>query len=163
MKFRWQWQFEFQFLCQPNPITLNHEKLRLGHKGNHFLPETSFTWISFRTITTEALHLSHYATSMFFIENTSWRVRAYGIYARVVDRNQTSECSNRARFLIQKQVCRYHTKYFHVVSCLLYTYWDSHNFGGLFISVLSKMLKFATTHHQMTMKLKYQPISKNVF
>ena len=24
------------------------------------------------------------------------------------------------------------------------------------------MLKFATTHHQMTMKLKYQPISKNV-
>ena len=93
MKFRWQWQFEFQFLCQPNPITLNHEKLRLGHKGNHFLLETSFTWISFRTITTEALHLSHYATSMFFIENTSWRVRAYGIYARVVDMTETRRVS----------------------------------------------------------------------
>ena len=113
MKFRWQWQFEFQFLCQPSPLTLNHEKLRLGHKGNQFFPETSFTWISFWTMTTaEALHLSHYATSML-IENTSWRVWAYGIYARVVDvRNQMNDRSNRERFLRQKRVCKYHTKHF---------------------------------------------------
>ena len=35
---------------------------------------------------------------------------------------------------------------FHVVLCLLYTYWDIHHFGGLFILNLSKMLKFAATH-----------------
>ena len=34
----------------------------------------------------------------------------------------------------------------HVELCLLYTYWDIHHFGGLFILNLSKMLKFAATH-----------------
>ena len=147
MKFRWQWQFEFQFLCQPNPITLNHEKLRLGHKGNQFLPETSFTWISFWTITTaEALHLSHYATSML-IENTSWRVWAYGIYARVVDiRNQMNDRSNRERFLIQKRVCKYHTKHFPCGIVFIIYILRHSSFGGLYILNLSKMLKFATTH-----------------
>ena len=38
-----------------------------------------------------------------------------------------------------------------VVLCLLYTYWDIHHFGGLFILNLSKMLKFAATHQEITM------------
>ena len=62
------------------------------------------------------------------IENTSWKVLAYGIYALVVFvseislvrfahsleiRNPTSERSERVRFLIQKQrVRKYRTKHF---------------------------------------------------
>ena len=37
----------------------------------------------------------------------------------------------------------------HVVSCLLYRYWDIHHFGCLFVLNLSKMLKFAATHHEI--------------
>ena len=36
----------------------------------------------------------------------------------------------------------------------------SHHFGGLLISNLSKMLKFAATHRKMTTKSKHQLISK---
>ena len=157
-------QFEFQFLCQPNPITLNHEKLRLGHKGNQFLPENSFTWISFWTITKRSIALEPLCYKYgihreYFMESAGVRYLRTSCWH---NRNQTSECSNWAKFLIQKQVCKYHTKHFHVVLCLLYTHWDSHNFGSFFISNLSKMLKFATTHCEMTMKSKYQPISKKV-
>ena len=43
------------------------------------------------------------------IENTSWKVLAYGIYARVVDVSEIE----RVRFLIQKQrVRKYRTKHF---------------------------------------------------
>ena len=43
------------------------------------------------------------------IENTSWKVRACGIYARVVDVSEIE----RVRFLIQKQrVRKYRTKHF---------------------------------------------------
>ena len=52
---------------------------------------------------------------------------------------------------------------FHVVLCLLSTYWDIHQFGRLFISNLSKMLKFAATHRKMTNKTKHQLISKGVW
>ena len=49
-----------------------------------------------------------------------------------------------------------------LVLCLLYTYWDNHHFGSLFISNLSKMLKFAATHHETGQKVitksKYQLI-----
>ena len=45
---------------------------------------------------------------------------------------------------------------------VLCTYWDSHHFGGLFISNLSKILKFAGTHREITTKSKYQLICKNV-
>ena len=51
---------------------------------------------------------------------------------------------------------------FHKLLCLLYTYWDIHHFGGLFISNLSKLLKFVATHREMTTKSKYQLISKIV-
>ena len=67
--------------------------------------------------------------SQLYIENTSWKVRSYGIYARVVDVSEilrTNEHSERVRFLFQKQqVRKYRTKLrstFHVVLCLLYTY-----------------------------------------
>ena len=43
------------------------------------------------------------------IENTSWKVLAYGIYARVVDVSEIE----RVRFLIQKQrVRKYRTNHF---------------------------------------------------
>ena len=42
------------------------------------------------------------------IENTSWKVLAYGIYARVVDVSEIE----RVRFLIQKRVRKYRTKHF---------------------------------------------------
>ena len=48
------------------------------------------------------------------IENTSWKVLAYGIYARVVDVSEIEQVSaQRVRFLIQKQrVRKYRTKHF---------------------------------------------------
>ena len=49
-----------------------------------------------------------------------------------------------------------------MVLSLLYTYWDSYYFCGLFISNLFKILKFAATHRKMTTKSKYHLISKNV-
>ena len=42
------------------------------------------------------------------IENTSWKVRAYGICARVVDVSEIE----RVRFLIQKRARKYRTKHF---------------------------------------------------
>ena len=42
------------------------------------------------------------------IENTSWKVRACGIYARVVDVSEIE----RVRFLIQKRARKYRTKHF---------------------------------------------------
>ena len=66
-----------------------------------------------------------------YIENTSWKVLAYGIYTRVVFfiRNRKSERSERVNTVRST---------LHVVLCLLYTYLDSHHFGGLFILNLSK-------------------------
>ena len=47
---------------------------------------------------------------------------------------------------------RKYSRTFHVVLCLLYTYWDIQHFCSLFISNLSKMLKFAAaTHREMTL------------
>ena len=45
---------------------------------------------------------------MKYIKNTSWKVRAYDIYARVVDVSEIE----RVRFLIQKRVRKYWTKHF---------------------------------------------------
>ena len=56
-----------------------------------------------------------------YIENTSWKVLAYGIYARVVDVSEIE----RVRFLIQKRrVRKYRTKHFPcgIALCLLYTF-----------------------------------------
>ena len=49
-----------------------------------------------------------------YIENTSWKVLAYGIYARVVDVTEIERRSAEpVRFLIQKQrVRKYRTKHF---------------------------------------------------
>ena len=58
-------------------------------------------------------------------------------------RNRTSERSERVRFLVQKRRVRmYQTKHFPCGIVFIIYYWDSHHFGGLFISHLSKMLKW---------------------
>ena len=53
-----------------------------------------------------------------YIENTSWKVLAYGIYARVIDVSQIE----RVRFLIQKQrVRKYRIKHFPCgIVCIIY-------------------------------------------
>ena len=53
------------------------------------------------------------------------------------------------------------TSTFHVVLRRLYTYWDISHFSRLFISKLSKILKFAAgnVHLEMTKKTKYQLIT----
>ena len=51
--------------------------------------------------------------SELYIENTLWKVRAYAIYARVVDESEIE----RVRFLLHKR-----RGTFHVVLCLLYIY-----------------------------------------
>ena len=61
-------------------------------------------------------------------------------------RNQTSERSERVRFLIQKQqVRKYSTKHF-PCGIVFIIDWDIHHFGGLFILNLSEMAKVAATH-----------------
>ena len=78
---------------------------------------------------------------------TSWRIR-----------NRKNEHSERPwDFWYKNNECVNTLRStFHVVLCLLYTYWDSHHFGGLFISNHSKILKFAATHRAMITKSKYQ-------
>ena len=61
-----------------------------------------------------------------YIKNTSWKVPAYGICARVVD-----------------------------VETI-------HPFGSFVISNLSKMLKFAPTHREMTNKTKHSRYSISI-
>ena len=100
-----------------------------------------------------------------FIENTSWKVLAYGIYTRVVFVSEIERVSaaNEWDFWYKNnEWVNTVRSTLHVVLCLLYTYWDIHHFGGLFILNLSKMLKFAATHHEITMKTKYQLFSRNV-
>ena len=76
-------------------------------------------------------------------------MQAYGIYAQVVDVSEIEWviAANESDFWYKnnKSVNTVQST-FHVVLCLLYTYWDIHHFGGLFILNLSKMLKFAATH-----------------
>ena len=83
------------------------------------------------------------SAGLLYLHTGCWRIR-----------NRTSGHSERVRFLIQKQrVGKYRKKHFTcgiVKLCLLYTYWDMHYFGGLFILNLSKMFKFAATHHEIT-------------
>ena len=83
-----------------------------------------------------------------YTENTSWKVLAYGIYERVVDVSEIERGSaaNEKDFWYKNECVNTLQSTFHVVLCLLYTYWDIHHFGGLFILNLSKMLKFAATH-----------------
>ena len=58
-------------------------------------------------------HISH-----IHVQNTSWKVRAYDIYAQVVDVSEIE----RVRFLMQKERARkYRTKHFPCGICLLYT------------------------------------------
>ena len=99
------------------------------------------------------------------IENTSRKVLAYGIYTRVVFVSEIKRVSpaNEWDFWYKNNEWEDTIRStLHVVLCLLYTYWDIHHFGGLFILNLSKMLKFAATHHEITMKTKYQLFSRNV-
>ena len=46
--------------------------------------------------------------TVYYIEDTSWKVRAYGIYVRIVDVSKIQRVSSRERegFLIQKQRVR---------------------------------------------------------
>ena len=83
------------------------------------------------------------------IENTSWKVLAYGIYARfvVVSEIERVSTANEWDFWYKNnEWVDTVRRTLHVVLCLLYTYWDIHHFGGLLILNLSKMLKFAATH-----------------
>ena len=78
-----------------------------------------------------------------YIENTSWKVLAYGIYARVVDVLEIE----RVRFLIRHQLVRkYRTKHFPCGIVFIIYILRHSSFGGLFILNLSKVLKFAATH-----------------
>ena len=69
-------------------------------------------------------------------------------YARVAEVSEIERVSaaNEKDFWYKNECVNTVQSTFHVVLCLLYTYWDIHHFGGLFILNLSKMLKFATTH-----------------
>ena len=82
-------------------------------------------------------------TCIACIENTSWKVLAYGIYARVVHVSEIERvrAANEYDFWYKNNECVNTVQStFHVVLCLLYTYRDIHHFGGLFILNLSKML-----------------------
>ena len=65
------------------------------------------------------------------MDNTSWKVRAYGIYARVVDTKTTSADSVQSTF--------------HVVLCLLYVY--ILRFIFLFIVLITNQDKLCYTTH----------------
>ena len=100
-----------------------------------------------------------------FIENTSWKVLAYGVYTRVVFVSEIERVSatNEWDFWYKNNDgVNTVRSTLHVVLCLLHTCWDSHHFGGLFILILSKTLKFAATHHEITMKTTYQLFSRNL-
>ena len=99
------------------------------------------------------------------IENTSWKVLTYGICTRVVFVSEIERVSaaNEWDFWCKNnEWVNTVQSTLHVVLCLLYTYWDILHFGGLFILNLSKMLKFAATHHEITVKTKNQLFSRNV-
>ena len=71
-----------------------------------------------------------YKTSMKHIENTSWKVLAYGIYARVVHVSEILlvRCAHSFDFWYKNNECVNTVQSsFHVVLCLLYTYWDIHH------------------------------------
>ena len=78
-------------------------------------------------------------------------------------RNRTSERSKRVRFLIQKQrVGKYRTKHFtYGIVFTIYILRQS-SFWWPFYFSLFKMFKFAATHHEITMKTKYQLFNRNV-
>ena len=87
------------------------------------------------------------------IENTSWKVRAYGIYALVVDVSE--------RFLIQNNECvNTRTKQFLFGLVFIIYILRQSPFWDLFIVSLSKMPKLAATHREMTTTSKYQPLSE---
>ena len=102
---------------------------------------------------------------VYCLKKTSWKVQAYRIHARAVDVSEMElvSAANEWDFWYKINECVYTVQNtFQVVLCLLYKYWDIHHFGSLFISNLSKMLKFAATYREMTNKTKHQLISKNV-
>jgi len=70
------------------------------------------------------------------IENTSWKVLAYGIYARVVDVDTKTTRTYIPYKALSMWYCIYyiHTETFIILA------------AGLFLLNLSKMLKFAATH-----------------
>ena len=86
---------------------------------------------------------------------------AYGIYARVVDVSEierVSATNELVRFLTQNTCSDCGYKALSMWYCVYYI--DTETFvifASLFISNLSKMLKFAATHREMTTKSKYQP------
>ena len=68
-----------------------------------------------------------------YIETISRKVLAYGIYARVVDVLEIE----RVRFRLYKNNESVNTvqSTFHVLLCLLYTYWDIHHFASLLFQI----------------------------
>ena len=71
--------------------------------------------------------LYHYGNVSIKTEIISWKVRAHGVYARVVDISEIERVSaaNEWDFFIQNKVyVKTIQSTFHAVICLFYTYWD---------------------------------------
>ena len=72
-------------------------------------------------------------------------VRAYDIYARVVDVSEIERVSvaNEWHLWYKNECVDTVQSTFHVVLCLFYTYWDIHHFSSLFV-LLSKKYQLIT-------------------
>ena len=64
-------------------------------------------------------------------------MRAYGIYARVVDVSEIERvsASNEWNFWFKNECVNTIQNTFHVVLCLLHTYWDTHRFASLLFQI----------------------------
>ena len=78
-------------------------------------------------------------------------------------RNRTSERSERVRFLIQKQrVGKYRAKHFTCGIVFIVNILRHSSFWWPFYFQSFQNAKFAATHHEITMKTKYQLFSRDV-
>ena len=70
------------------------------------------------------------AQCIVYIEITSWKVRAYGIFTRVAEVSEIEQVSaaNKTDFWYFTNECENPVQSaFHAVICLFYTYWDFRN------------------------------------
>ena len=82
-----------------------------------------------------------------YLRTSCWRIR-----------NRTSERYERVRFLTQNTCSDCGYKALSMWYCVYYIHTETFViFASLFTSNLSKVLKFAATHREMTTKSKYQP------
>ena len=83
--------------------------------------------------------------SMFYIEITSWKARAYGIFTRVGEVSEIERVSaaNEWDFWCKTNECEnpVHSA-FHAVICLFYTYWDFFYLSSFnwFSKIITKLL-----------------------